>query len=243
MTKLLGLALAMAIGCVTAARTAPCVDLALVLAVDGSGSISDSEFEFQKSAIATAIRADEVRHALQGAGIVMLSAVFWGDGEFSSQQLSWHMVVGGRNIEAFALEIETTPRHVFGNTDIGSGLWTALDMIENVGVCADRMIINISGDGKETIAPKRRQTASLSVARERATRMGVTVNALTVSDEVPDLADYYARSVITGAGSFVMDVRELGDFTTAIRRKLTREITSGMVADIRHHVEIVSATR
>ena len=243
MTKLLGLALAMAIACVATVRAAPCVDLALVLAVDGSGSISDAEFEFQKSSIATALRADEVRHALQGAGIVIISAVFWGDGEFSNQQLSWHMVAGGRNIEAFAREIETTPRHVFGNTDIGSGLWTALDMLQNAGVCADRTIVNISGDGKETLAPKRRQAATLFVARERAMRMGVTVNALTVSDEVPDLADYFERSVITGAGSFVMDIRELRDFATAIRRKLAREIMSGMVADIRHHVDIVSAAR
>ena len=72
---------------------------------------------------------------------------------------------------------------------------------------------------------------------------GHTSPALTIYDEVPDLADYYARSVITGAGAFVMDIRRLGDFATAIRRKLTREITSGMVADIRHHVDIASAIR
>lgn len=233
MSKLLGLILSLLLTGVASVKAAPCVDLALVLAVDGSGSITDDEFAFQKAAIASALRDAEVQKALEGAGLVALSAVFWGDGEFAQQRLGWYVVRGGQGIEPFAREVETTPRMVFGNTDIGSAIWTALDMLSDRGLCAARTIINVSGDGIETISPKRRQIASLPAARARAAGMGVTVNALTVSDDIPDLADYYTQSVIIGSGAFVMDVRRMADFSTAIRRKLVREILPGAVASFK----------
>ncbi|MEK1886463.1 MAG: DUF1194 domain-containing protein, partial [Phyllobacterium sp.] len=37
-----------------------CADIALVVAVDGSGSITDEEYAFQKSAIAAAFRDNDV---------------------------------------------------------------------------------------------------------------------------------------------------------------------------------------
>lgn len=216
-----------------AALAGPCFDVALVLAVDGSGSITDEEFAFQKSGIAAALRSDEVTQALAAAGTVALSAIFWGDGEFAAQKLGWHIVRGRFGLEDFASTIEDAPRNVYGNTDIGSGLWGALDMIADPTICADRTLINLSGDGRETIAPKRRQVASLPSARRRAAEMGVTINALTVSREVPDLAAYYESSVIVGAGSFVMEVRHGSDFTAAFRKKLVRELSPQTVAALR----------
>ncbi|WP_331374640.1 DUF1194 domain-containing protein [Sinorhizobium chiapasense] len=207
-----------------------CVDVALVLAVDGSGSISEEEYAFQKSAIAAAFRDNGVQSALNRAGVVALSAVFWGDGEFAVQKLDWHVVYHGHGAETFAREIEGNQRLVFGNTDIGSGIWSALDLLADPRFCAERSIVNISGDGKETVAPKQRQRASLYAARLRARKMGVTVNALTISDEEEDLASYYASEVILGADAFVMDVRNEADFAAAIRRKLIRELSPQIVA-------------
>lgn len=230
MRKLLGMVFSLLSLGVVQAHSAPCVDIALVIAIDGSGSISDDEFVFQKQAIASAMRDPEVNNALQAAGIVALSALFWGDGEFPPQEIGWHVAFNGDDTELFARMVEQTPRAVFGNTDIGSGIWTALNLLSAPEICAARSIINLSGDGRETIAPKRRQIASLQSARRRATEMGVTINALTVSDEIPDLADYFERSVITGVGSFVMDIRRSGDFATALKRKLIREISPGAVA-------------
>ncbi|SOC35300.1 uncharacterized protein DUF1194 [Rhizobium subbaraonis] len=215
-------------------RAGSCIDLALVLAVDGSGSISDAEFAFQQGAISAALRAPDVRRAMQEAGVVAIGAVFWGDGEFPVQVLGWDVVVRGNGAEALASRIENTPRLVFGNTDIGNGLWSALDMLSAPNMCAVRRVVNVSGDGMESITRKRRRVASLPAARERARTMGVTVNALTVSDDVPDLASYYAASVIAGRGAFVMDVRSNGDFAAAIKRKLIREVSPQSVASLGH---------
>lgn len=207
-----------------------CADIALVLAIDGSGSVTSAEYQFQKSAIAAAFRDDTIRSALREAGTVMLSAVFWGDGEFPTQNLGWYVIGRGSNADAFADVVEGAERRVFGDTDIGSGLWVALDMLSDPRLCASRSIINLSGDGRETTVPKRRQRATLSQARYRAIRMGVTINALAITTDDEALASYYARDVVRGTGGFTMEVANEADYAAAIRNKLQRELSPRYVA-------------
>ncbi|OCJ17992.1 hypothetical protein A6U87_03505 [Rhizobium sp. AC44/96] len=218
-----------------ASQSSACADIALVLAVDGSGSITDEEYAFQKSAIADAFRDDGVLKALKDAGSVRVSAVFWGDGEFSTQKLDWFSITDGAGAEPFALAIEANHRTVFGNTDIGNGIWSALDLLSDPSFCAIKTIINVSGDGKETVAPKRRKTPSLYDARQRATAMGTIVNGLVISDEEPDLRGYYEKRVILGDDAFVMEVRSLADYAEAIRRKLMRELSPSTEVQVAQH--------
>jgi Protein of unknown function (DUF1194) len=227
---LLGMASTLFLIAATSYQSSACVDIALVLAVDGSGSISDEEYEFQKFAIAAAFRDRDVLSALKSASEVAVSAVFWGDGEFAAQSLDWFFIDGGEGAEPFAREIENNRRVVFGNTDIGSGIWSALDLLSDPRLCATKSIVNVPGDGKETMAPKRRQVPSLYQARLRANRMGVIVNALVIDDDKGDLASYYAERVIVGANAFVMDIRTYADYSTAIKKKLIRELSPQAMA-------------
>jgi hypothetical protein len=208
-----------------ASRSQACVDTALVLAVDGSGSITDEEYEFQKSAIVSAFRDAAVLSAIRSAGSVTVAAVFWGDGELTSQKLGWFVMDGMKPSEQFAREIEHNQRTAWGNTDIGGGVWAALDLLSDPQLCARRLIVDISGDGMETSAPRRRHSISLLQARRRAEQMGVTINGLVISDEEADLATYYNKSVIMGPNRFVMDIRNFEDFARAIRLKLIRELS------------------
>lgn len=208
-----------------------CADVALVLAIDGSGSVTDTEFQFQKSAIAAAFRDEGVRSAMRDAGTVALAAVFWGDGEFPTQDLGWFIIPHGSEAESFARQLEMTKRHVYGDTNIGSGLWSALDMLSDPYLCTRRSLINLSGDGRETTAPKRRLRATLYQARLRAMQMGVTINALAITSDDEALASYYARSVVRGTGGFTMQVADQADYALAIRRKLKRELSPQFVAD------------
>ncbi len=209
-----------------------CADVALVLAIDGSGSVTDSEYRFQKSAIAAAFRDDGVISAMKDAGTVMLSAVFWGDGEFPTEDLGWFVVYDGVGAEGLAQGLERNERHVYGNTNIGSGLWSALDKLSEPGVCARRSLINLSGDGRETMAPKQRIRATLYQARLRTISMGVTINALAIADDDDGLAAYYAQDVIRGTGGFTMTIRSQDDYAAAIRQKLKRELSPQFVASI-----------
>jgi hypothetical protein len=67
---LLGMASTLFLIAATSYQSSACVDIALVLAVDGSGSISDEEYEFQKFAIAAAFRDRDVLSALKSASEV-----------------------------------------------------------------------------------------------------------------------------------------------------------------------------
>lgn len=222
--------------CGDASAAAPfCADVALVLAIDGSGSVTDGEYRFQKSAIAAAFRDDTIISVLKDAGTVMLSAVFWGDGEFPTDNLGWFVVHDGLGAEAFAGELERNERRVYGNTNIGNGLWAALDKLSEPGICVRRSIINLSGDGRETMAPKQRVRATLYQARLRTIQMGVTINALAIADEDQDLASYYAKDVVRGTGGFTMTIKNQTDYTLAIHQKLKRELSPQFVASVARH--------
>ena len=55
--------------------------------------------------------------------------------------------------------------------------------------------------------------------------MGVTINALAISDDKGALADYYARKVILGTDAFVMPIKRYADYSMAVRKKLVRELS------------------
>jgi len=205
-------------------EASPCVDIALVLAVDSSGSIDDSEYAFQKSAISHAFRDEAVISVLRDAGTVAVSAVFWGDAMFPTQNVGWFVVNHGEGAESFAREIDGNRRAVFGNTDIGNGIWAVLDLLALSNLCPRRSIIDISGDGREARRSGRSPDISLYDARQRARQMGVRINALVVSDERGDLVNYYAKEVILGPGSFVMSVKSHADYAAALKKKLIREL-------------------
>jgi hypothetical protein len=209
----------------------PCVDLALVLAVDNSGSVSDDEFVLQTGGFAAAFRSPSVRSALAGAGDVAIAAVFWGDSSAGIDNLPWHRIRAGEGTEPLAFAFETYRRRLFGNTHIGGGLNAALDRLE-AGPCAHRRVVDVSGDGRETSDRRSGARMPLGFARVRAEALGVTVNALAILDEELDLADYYATRLIVGPGAFVMTTASSADFAAAISAKLVREIEPALVAGL-----------
>lgn len=201
-----------------------CADVALVLAIDASGSISPQDFSVQQHGYVQAFRHPAVQRALRAAGVVDVAVVMWGDTEMMPQILSWQRLETPADAEMLAARIDRIPRIATGNTGIGRGLWAALDLLDAHGACALRQIINVSGDGYESMSPRPRLHVSLHAARARAGAMGVTVNALAIETEVADLGQWYAERVIVGPGAFVMRVQGFDTFAMAIAEKLEREI-------------------
>lgn len=95
---------------------------------------------------------------------------------------------------------------------------------------AVRDVINVSGDGKETLSPQPRSHVPLDAARARARTMGVTINDLAITSDHPDLAQCYADRVIVGQDAFVMQVTGFETFAAALQAKLAREMRPPMVA-------------
>ncbi len=205
-------------------------DLALVLAVDSSGSIDAADYSLQRQGYALAFADPTVQAALQSAGVVDVALVLWGDSEMAPQVFGWQRITGPQGAQALMATLLYVPREVTGNTGIGRGVSAALDLLEAPGNCALRKVINVSGDGVETLSPHPRNHIPLAQARDRAQAMGVTINALAITRDQPDLADWYADHLITGPASFVIAVNGYDGFATAIIQKLGREIAPPQLA-------------
>lgn len=217
------------------AAQARCADLALVLAIDASGSIDEAEFALQQRGYADAFRSDRVQAALNSAGTVDIAVVLWGDSAMPVQVLPWHRLDRAAGAGQLAQMIETAPRRVNGNTAIGGGLWAALDLLADPARCADRSVINVSGDGIESLGPRPDSVVTLGQSRARATASGVTINALAISEGNERLVDWFRQRVATGPGSFVMQVTTFSGFADAIAEKLAREIRAPALAAV--HLE------
>ena len=217
---------------------ADCADLSLVLAIDASGSITPDEFSLQLKGYGEAFRTSAVHDALASAGTVDVAVVIWGDTEMPPQVTPWRRISSPDESQEFGNFVERIPRLVNGNTGIGLAVSTALDMLQDPGRCSLRDVINVSGDGMETIGTRPRHHVPLASARERAARMGVTINGLAITTLEPGLANWYRDQMITGPGSFVMEVANYQTFGGSLVRKLVREITPANLATLLPDVEV-----
>lgn len=237
--KILRLALLFGSGVIPSSGAAfSCPDLALVLAIDGSGSINDRDFSLQKLGYAAAFSDPLVLGAIASAGVVDVALVLWGDEEIMPQVLAWQRIANPADAARLSHVIALTPRQVTGDTGIGSGLWAALDLLDADQPCAARRIINVSGDGRESFGRTPRHHVPLAAARKRAEAMGVTINGLAITLTDADLEGWYRDRVILGADAFVMTANSFDAFGEAIIRKLAREIALPALAaaDIRQEV-------
>jgi hypothetical protein len=201
-----------------------CLDVAIVLAIDGSSSIDTQEFYLQQQGIIAALRDPTVLTAIRRAGTVAVAILYWGDADLPIQDTPFITIRGKNDIEMLVTTIETMPRRVLGNTGLRMALSTALDKLGTVP-CTHRQVINISGDGSDTVVTLRKRLApSLREIKAQALSANVTINALVVSSDEEDLKSYFEKQVISGPGAFVMEIDGFNDYAEALCRKLVREI-------------------
>lgn len=209
----------------TVASAMPCLDVALVLSVDSSASVSAQEFALQKNGIAAAFRDPAVLDAIDSAGRVAVAIIFWGSEGLRKPQSEWVLIENADQADGFARLVESMPRGVTGDTGLGAGLLAALEKFGSLESCTIRRVVNVSGDGEETriYRGKRRSPAPIQV-RDLAQSSEVEINALAIENEEENLSQYYANNVITGPDAFVAEAARYEDFARALQRKLIREI-------------------
>lgn len=230
--RLIGLTLAALFTCASAA--ADDVDLELVLAMDASGSISQSDYILQLEGTAAAFRDPEVQAAMtSGAlGKIAVAVMLWSDARKAKPNSGWFIIKDAASAEAFAAMVtrfqlpEGQVISMFGGggTGIGAGVEEALRMLAKNTHRGDRQVIDVSGDGVETEF-EFSTGIMIREARALAEISGVTVNGLPISRNGTDsLAAYYQANVITGPGAFVVEAKGFDDFARAFREKLLREV-------------------
>jgi Ca-activated chloride channel family protein len=198
------------------------VELAMVLAVDGSASVNYDEFGLIAGGVAAALRDPAVAAGLVGNSV--LSLLLWSGTGQQDIITGWTQIATATDLRAFADDVDNMPRTVrAGNTAIGEALLASLTLLAKVPAIPRRNIVNVIGDGRSNdgIAP--------GPVRDRMVAAGITINGLCILHEEPDLLQSYTDEVIGGPGAFAVTCREYKDFTEAMRQKLTREIKGPIV--------------
>jgi hypothetical protein len=194
----------------------------MVLAVDGSASVTYEEFGLIAGGMATALRDPAVAEGLTGSSI--LSLLLWSGSGQQDIITPWTRIDTAADLAAFADSVDNMPRTVkAGTTAIGEALLASLTLLGQVPAVPKRNIVNVIGDGRSNdgIAP--------GPIRNRMAAAGVSVNGLCILHEEPDLLTSYTEEVIGGPGAFAVTCRAYDDFTEAMRQKLTREIKGPIV--------------
>jgi hypothetical protein len=196
------------------------VDLALVLAVDGSASVTYDEFGLIAGGMAAALREPTIIAALIGGPdkASIGSLLLWSGTGAQEVITDWTLIASAADAHAFADAVENMPRIVkAGETAIGEALLASLTLLSHLPDTPARQVVDFIGDGRSNagIAP--------GPIRDRMAAAGITINGLCILHEEPDLLQSYTQEVIGGPGAFALTCQDYPAFAAAMKLKLARE--------------------
>lgn len=189
-------------------------EIGLILAIDISGSVIDSNYIMQRDATAQAI--EQVISPNPNLPIA-IAVTMWGQN--SHVVLPWQIIRTRNDARIVANRLRNIERPGAGLTNMVTAIDQAIEMFDNIPCSAERKIIDISGDGRS-------DQRDVNSARDRAQLLEIQINGLPIlSDVEPELDKYFRENVITFDG-FVIPSNQWNDFFRSIRNKLTLEIAS-----------------
>jgi hypothetical protein len=203
------------------------VDLALLLALDGSASVDYDEFALIVDGCAAGLRDPDVSSGLiagprRGSLICVL---LWSSPDAQRVLLPWTRVGSGADLDRFATGLANVSRAVRpGTTAIGAALLVGEALLARAPAPTRRAVIDVAGDGRSNDGPPP------GVVRDRLAARRVTINGLCVLHEEPDLIQSYLAEVVGGPDGFALPCADYPGFAEAMRRKLLREtqlVTTG----------------
>lgn len=195
-------------------------DLALVLAVDTSGSVSEERLALQIRGYSDAfLQPGLVRLIRAGRhGRILATFVEWSDVGRQTQAVGWTPIDDMASARGFAEAILAAIAPTPGWTSISGAIDFSVRLLDGLRVSADRRVIDISGDGSNN------DGRPAEVARDEAVAAGVTINGLPILGAEPGVDAYYRDHVIGGPQAFLVVARDHGSFAAAVREKLLAEI-------------------
>jgi len=211
-----------------AALPAQACRLALVLAIDVSNSVDDTEDRLQRSGLANALIADDVQAAFFVSDAPVSLLVFEWSGKYHQKVLlEWRDMRTPSDLRDASEIIRSSMR---GQRDFPTAMGYAL------GYAANRLrerpdcfakTIDVAGDGKNNdgFGPL---DAYNAFPFENVTVNGLVVDA-SILETRDDLVTFYRDDVIRGPASFVEVADGFEDYEDTMRRKLIRELTSQMI--------------
>lgn len=213
--------------------------IALVLALDVSGSVNEAEYNQQINGLAAALNDPEVRSLILFSADAPVSlAVFeWSSRNHQYIIQPWISLDNPGALDSAISRIRGHQKVRAGlKTAMGTALAFGAAMLNEQSHCWQQTI-DVSGDGTNNIG-----VAPHDVYRARVFDQ-ITVNALVVGDpsntseegtalSPQALKRYYEAEVIHGADAFAMIAYGYSDYARAMQRKLMRELAFPILGEL-----------
>ena len=150
--------------------------------------------------------------------------------------MPWTVIDGPAAAAGVRRQTGSTPISRARLTSISAALKFSQDLFDGSGVKGIRRVIDVSGDGPNNAGraggARARRTRGRRHRHQRTADHADT--AVSTTFDLSDLDSTTRNCVIGGAGAFMVPVKELKEFASAIRRKLLLEI-SGFGTPARRH--------
>ncbi len=235
MTLLLRLAVLLLVGAglvdprPAAAQAKPGIDLALVLAIDISGSIDPEEARLQREGYVQAFRDPVIVKAILGGshGRIAVAYFEWSDSYVQRLLVDWTLLDSEAAIQAFTERLSAEPITISRRTSIFGAIRYAIPLFARLPFEPERKVLDISGDGSNN------EGGLVTDQRHEALKERIVINGLPIMNDRPnpfgfpsetDLDKYYLHCVTGGPRSFVEVATSFDDFPRAVRKKLLQEV-------------------
>lgn len=210
--------------------------LALVLALDVSGSVNPNEYAQQVDGLATALNDPDVRSLIlfSADAPVALTVFEWSSRNHQYVIQPWVSLDGPAALDQAIIRIRSHKKVRAGlKTAMGTALIFGAELLEEQPTCWQRTI-DVSGDGRNNIGAAPQEVYRTGIFDQ------ITVNALVVSEpesvgsklSPETLRAYYEAEVIHGPRAFAMVADGYADYAAAMRRKLVRELAPPMFGEL-----------
>ena len=226
--KMAAIALPLAFG--TSAATAATLDLALL--IDGSGSISESNFDLQLEGYEAVFKDDFYTNYIVPSIYDSLNVAAWQFGTDVTSEIAWTEIDSDQDAWDFGeLFVNPAWNQDDGWTDTGGAIDAAVAALANED--GDKQIIDISTDGVPTICTGGSSAASPNCpggenpvsfalgAADDARAAGIQVNAIGVGS----VDETFLDDLVTGdPNGFYLVAEDFDDFESTLRDKIEREV-------------------
>src|SRR5262249_18310445 len=137
-------------------------------------------------------------------GAIAVCFVEWSHAIQQKVVIDWTIIRDEASAISWADKVLAAPRSFSASTAIGAGIDFSVKQFATMGVSADRLVIDVAGDGTNN------NGRWVGDARDEAVKAGITVNGLAIINENPNvqnlahvqppggLEKYYEENVIGG---------------------------------------------
>ena len=214
------------------------VDTALIMSVDVSGSVDDRRYRLQMDGIAGALVDPEVVKAVVSGpnAAILFSVVTWADRP--RMALPWVRISNQRQAETVAAMVRALPRVGGDFTCMARMLrYLADKVVPQIPAMATRLVIDVSGDGRDNCNPEE----PVAAIRDELSGGQTTINGLPILEgrEADTLEAWFRQNVKGGPGAFVLPASGYEDFGRAIRKKFVTEISQSIAHGAIHVAGLV----